>query len=110
MASGNKEFGRRIKELREARKLTQEQLAEKVGLDYQTISRIETGVYFTNYENLNGFANAFDLQIKDLFDYGHIKSTDNLKMDIINEVNNMNFSELRLMYKIVQNVKEYKNC
>ena len=33
MSSGNKVFGKRIKELRERKKLTQEKLAEKVGLD-----------------------------------------------------------------------------
>ena len=58
MSSGNKVFGKRIKELRERKKLTQEKLAEKVGLDLQTISRIETGYYFTSFENLEKLANS----------------------------------------------------
>ena len=56
MASGNKLFGKRIRELREKNNLTQEKLAEILDLDYQTISRIETGYYFTSYENLEKFA------------------------------------------------------
>lgn len=71
MSSGNKLFGKRIKELREAEGFTQEQLAEKVGLEYQTISRIETGYYFTSYENLEKIARALNTNIHDLFDYEH---------------------------------------
>jgi transcriptional regulator with XRE-family HTH domain len=36
-------FGRRIQELRSARNINQTVLAEKVGTDQATISRIETG-------------------------------------------------------------------
>ncbi|MBQ8169013.1 helix-turn-helix transcriptional regulator [bacterium] len=109
MASGNKEFGKRIKELRESRKLTQEQLAELMGLDYQSISRIETGVYFTNYENLNKFANVFNVQIKDLFDYGHIQTAELLKLNIKNELDILNSAELSFLYKILQSLKELKS-
>ena len=70
MSSGNKVFGKRIKELRERKKLTQERLAEKVGLDLQTISRIETGYYFTSFENLEKLANALDVTMADLFNFG----------------------------------------
>ena len=83
MSSGNKVFGKRIKELRERKKLTQEKLAEKVGLDLQTISRIETGYYFTSFENLEKLADALDVTIADLFNFGHVKP----KEELIKEIN-----------------------
>lgn len=110
MASGNKKFGKRIKELREARKMTQEQLAEKVGLDYQSISRIETGVYFTNYENLNSIADAFCVPVRELFNYGHIKTNEELKSDIWEDINTLNDTQLRYVYKMLQHFKEYRNA
>lgn len=82
MSSGNKVFGKRIKELRERKKLTQERLAEKVGLDLQTISRIETGYYFTSFENLEKLANALDVTMADLFNFGHLKTKEELIKDV----------------------------
>ena len=41
-------FGKRVSELRKARKLTQEQLAEIVGLDSKQIGNIETGYSFSD--------------------------------------------------------------
>ena len=67
--AGNKQFGKNLKRLRESCGLSQETLAELVGLEYQSISRIETGLYFTSYENLIKISKALDVTIKDLFDY-----------------------------------------
>ena len=88
MSSGNKVFGKRIKELRERKKLTQEKLAEKVGLDLQTISRIETGYYFTSFENLEKLADALDVTIADLFNFGHVKPKEELIKEINTELAN----------------------
>ena len=39
-------LGRRIKELREKRGYTQQQLAEKIGIDQRNLSKIECGITF----------------------------------------------------------------
>ena len=91
MASGNKLFGKRIKELREKNLYTQEQLSEIVDLDYQTISRIETGYYFTSYENL----------IKDLFDTKHLEETIDLEKEITKMFKQASEEEKKIIYKIV---------
>ncbi len=108
MPSGNIMFGRRMKELRIANHLTQEQLAEKVGLEYQTISRIETGYYFTNYDNLEKFSKAFGVPISELFNYDHMTNKTHLKEKINKEIENMNLAELQYIYKSIMNLKEYK--
>lgn len=106
MASGSKEFGKRLKELREARKLTQEQLAELVGLEYQTISRIETGYYFTNFENLQNIANALNIEIKDLFEFEHMQRGDDLKIEVINKVGNLSYKQLCFVNKVLNATSE----
>jgi transcriptional regulator with XRE-family HTH domain len=40
----SKQFGARVKELREAAGLSQKDLAEKIGKTVRTVSRLETGV------------------------------------------------------------------
>lgn len=64
-------FGRRIKELRKSKKMTQEQLSEILGLYQKQIGNIETGSYFTTMPNLEKLAEIFDVEIKDLFDFEH---------------------------------------
>jgi transcriptional regulator with XRE-family HTH domain len=44
MADLVKQFGKRVKQVRKAARLTQEDLAEKTGLSTEFISRLERGV------------------------------------------------------------------
>ncbi len=104
MASGNKLFGKRIRELREKNNLTQEKLAEILDLDYQTISRIETGYYFTSYENLEKFAKAFNVEIKALFETKHLEEELDFEKEIINMLKRATKEEKKLIYKIVNDI------
>ena len=101
MSSGNKVFGKRIKELRERKKLTQEKLAEKVRLDLQTISRIETGYYFTSFENLEKLADALDVTIADLFNFGHVKPKEELIKEINTELANSSEKDVQRIHKLI---------
>ncbi len=101
MSSGSKVFGKRIKELRERKKLTQEKLAEKIGLDLQTISRIETGYYFTSFENLEKLANALDVTIADLFDFEHVKTKEELIKEINIALNNSDEKDVQRIHKLI---------
>ena len=101
MSSGNKVFGKRIKELRERKKLTQERLAEKVGLDLQTISRIETGYYFTSFENLEKLANALDVTMADLFNFGHLKTKEELIKEINTELSASSEKDVQRIHKLI---------
>lgn len=56
-------FGERLKELREARKLTQEELGKMVGTTRQTISNYEIGKRKADYEMLEALADIFNVDI-----------------------------------------------
>lgn len=58
-----KESGKRIKELRKKRGLTQEQLGEAVGLSYKTVNYIENGVRGTTIDNMDIMAGYFGVSI-----------------------------------------------
>lgn len=57
----------RIKELRKARKMSQEELADAVGTTRQTITSIETGKYVASLPLAYRIARHFGLTIEDVF-------------------------------------------
>ena len=63
-----KTFGQNIQKYRKFQKLTQEKLAEIVGIDTTSISAIENGKYFVSAETLNKLALALKVNVSDLFD------------------------------------------
>ena len=60
--------GRKIRQLRRQRKLTQVELAEKIGVHQSDLSRMEQGEYKVGLDTLLKVLQAFDLSIGDFFD------------------------------------------
>jgi len=58
----------KIRELRKARKLSQEELALAVGTTRQTITSIETGKYIASLPLAYKIAHYFGLSIEEVFD------------------------------------------
>lgn len=62
------QFGNRLRELREARGLSQEALAHEAGLDRTYISSVERGKRNISIENIERLAIALNVKIKDFFE------------------------------------------
>ena len=60
-------FGKRITELRRQSGLTQEQLAEKLGLHSRTIASIEQGTRWARLSTLHKLAKGLGVETSDLF-------------------------------------------
>src|SRR4029079_13867518 len=60
--------GRKIRQLRRQRKLTQVELAEKIGVHQSDLSRMEQGEYKVGLDTLLKILTTFDLSIGDFFD------------------------------------------
>ena len=61
-------FGKRLKELREAKGLSQERFAEVLNLNSTYISRIETGKRSPSLPNIARIAQALGVPIASLFE------------------------------------------
>lgn len=59
-------FGKRIRQLREQKKLSQEEVAFKAKLSVYYISRIERGKANPSLETLDSLARALNLSLSDL--------------------------------------------
>lgn len=101
-------FGKRLKELRKSKNLTQEKLAEMVGFEPNHLTKIEGGKHFPQPEKLELLARVFDIQIKDLFDYEHKISKQSLKQKISDWLNEANQAEIEYIYKTINNLRELK--
>ena len=63
----------KIRELRKARKLSQEELAEAVGTTRQTITSIEVGKYTASLPLAYKIARFFGLTIEEVFDFSDLE-------------------------------------
>lgn len=59
----------RLRELREASKLTQKELGEKVGVSRQAINAVETGKFDPSLWLAYDLAQFFKVSIEELFDF-----------------------------------------
>jgi transcriptional regulator with XRE-family HTH domain len=69
------DWGRRVREAREAKGWKQSDLAERVGLSQQAISFVERGVVRPTDETREAIAAALDRRAEELFPYGEPAAT-----------------------------------
>ena len=98
-------LGRRIKELRTQKRLTQEQLAEMVDMGERNLSKIECGINFVSAETLQKISKALNISPKDLFDFDHLKD-DNIKREELISAINSNEVDIDLLYRIYMAIKK----
>ena len=67
--------GRKIRQLRRQRKLTQVELAEKIGVHQSDLSRMEQGEYKVGLDTLLKILQCFDLTIGDFFEENNRANT-----------------------------------
>lgn len=97
-------LGRKIREFRKNKKMTQEQLAELVGIGTPNISYFETGKFTPAIETLEKIAKALDVEIYELYMFKPLKSVPEIKKELIEKINSED--ELaKLLYKFYLSVK-----
>jgi transcriptional regulator with XRE-family HTH domain len=62
-------FGNNLRKLRQAKKLSMEELSYEVDVDLSQIYRIEKGMINPTLSTLHAIAKALNITLKDLFDY-----------------------------------------
>jgi len=96
-------FGKKLKQIRKSKGLTQERLAELAGVHEKHISKLETGVYFPTYSTLNKVLKALDLSIEDTgLDFEKVSLNDNpFYTKSIQILNNATAPELEFYYNLL---------
>ena len=81
-------LGKNISRYRKAQKLTQSQLAEKIGIDVKKLSRIETGHNYPNSANLAQISDILNTTPWKLFYESPKISVDEMRNFIISSIKN----------------------
>ena len=92
-----KSIGKRIKELRKVRHLSQEQLAERIDINQNALSYIETGENFFSAETLEKLINALRVEPK------HFQKDEELIEEIVQMLRE-NPDKIKDIYKITRSL------
>lgn len=74
------DFGKRIKELRESLFMSQEALAEKIGIHRNTLARIENGINYVSLSTLEKIQTVLGVDYKELFNFSETSENESLKI------------------------------
>ena len=111
MSGIEKRIGGRITEIRLSQKLTQAQLAEKVNLSVETISRMERGVAFPSLKTIEIIAGSLNVPLKSFFEFdehpSQDKSFERELSKLIGFLRSLRKKEITLVHKILKVV--FKN-
>ena len=103
-------FGNRVKELRKAKNISQEELGERAGLHYTYIGGVERGERNISLESIEKIASGLEVNTGELFPFvskkEKIPEKDSLRNEIINMLYEFDAKTLRLLSKILKDVKE----
>ncbi len=102
-------LGQRIKELRRAKNITQEELAELINVEPASISNIECGRNYPNFATLEKTLKVLDSNFLEVFNFEHFNDNNVLKNKLINFIKNANEKEIAFLYKTVVSLKEFEN-
>lgn len=94
-------LGRRIKEIRKSRNLTQEQLAELINLETTSLSGIESGRHYPSLPTLEKIANNLHVEISSLFNFNHLQSIDIIKKEIAERIERLDEQKIRFIYEFI---------
>lgn len=97
-------LGKRIKELRQLRHLSQQELAEQIGIDQRNLSNIECGNTFPS-KSLTRLANALNIDLQELFDFEHYNTDENnMKAYILKNLETLSSSDLKTVYRLIRSM------
>lgn len=102
--NNKQKLGKRIQELRKRKRFTQEQLAELIDMEQNTISVIESGRNFPTLATLEKIANVLEVELSDFFNYEYFDDIENLKIYTQSKIETLNDNQIRQLTKYIKNV------
>ena len=104
MSELKKLLGKRIREIRVARNLTQEDLSELTEIGASSISKIESGHFHPTDENLERIVKALNVEPYKLYMFNHQKDTKELRKDIAKMLDTATDEEIKLAYRVLSGI------
>ena len=107
MITEDKKFiGQKIKQQRKRLKLTQFELAEKVGIHEKQLSRIEAGLHYPSLENFIKILRVLKINLRE---FEEKKEINPIKDDITQLLDGSNNKELKIYRDVIISIKKNLN-
>ena len=97
-----KSLGKNIKKYRKNLNLTQEKLAEIIGIDPKNVSKIENGNNYPSSETISAIAKALNINLYELFIFDNNIPYEDMKNEIIKSLENKH--NILCLYKTLKNI------
>ncbi len=97
-------MAKKIQEVRKSKNLTQEQIAEFLGVEPSSLSNIERGKYYPTSEILNKIIRFLEVEPAELFNFGYLISHKEMLDEIVPAMQG-NENLTRMLYKFYKAVK-----
>ncbi len=94
-------LGKRIKELRKTRNLTQERLSELIGIETCSLSAIESGRHFPSLPTIEKLSQILNYEIKNFFDFNHLKSNEEKLAEIESSLKYLSKEKVDLIHLLI---------
>ena len=104
--NNKKLLGKRIKELRKEAGLTQERLAELIDIETTSLSGIESGRHFPSLPTIEKIATNLNVEIKALFDFNHLQSVEQMKDNIIKNIDKLSDEKISFIHRFFEFYKK----
>jgi len=104
MKSITEQFGERIRELRKLRGITQEKLAEYLGIEQKHVSLIEHGKSYPSLDRLTKIAEVLQVPLPSLFDFIHLADRETKAQSLEEMLKELDEETQQLAYKVCRSV------
>ena len=94
-------LGKRIKEIRKSKGLTQEQLSEMIDIETSSLSGIESGRFYPSLKKKKKIASVFDVELIEFFKFSSVNLPENLDKAIFDIIERQDKNNKRLIYKLL---------
>lgn len=95
-------IGKRIQDLRKSKKMSQEQVAEKMGISPKYLSSIERGKENPTLDTFIKLAESLNVELSEIFNYTGEKSPKELKLFISNLIKSQDGAKLKIAAKMMK--------
>lgn len=104
MADNKKLLGQKVRQLRKHHKYSQERFAELVGIDPNSVSRIECGVHYPSLDTLEKIAKVLKVEMRDLFLFSSKESAEELRTYLVQTASELDVEKLREVVRAVRKI------
>lgn len=104
MSKSKKLLGKRIRQLRKNGGLSQEQFAELIGIDPNSVSRIECGVHYPSLDTLEKIATILKMEMRDLFLFNNKETAEEMRAFLVQTASEVNIEKLREAVRAIRKI------